>query len=286
MAQPTDDDSTLSRIRNHYQHLPPSERKLADLILDFPGDVASYSATELADLAGVSKAAATRLFRRLGYDSFEQARRSAREQQDWGSPLYMLSQKPEIDVPDSYLRRQMEQELAMMARTFEALDLRKLERLGKSLMGARRIWLLGYRHSYFLADYARWQFLQVRDQVQLLVSEGSTLAEQMVSFSSDDIVVAIGFRRRTLRFRQTLRIIQKKKIPILYITEPNVGATINFATWVLHADVSGGGPFDSYPAASSLIHLLSIVMLKHAGREGRERIQRVEDIHTELHDFD
>ena len=58
--------STISRIRVHYQSLPPSERKLADLILDFPGDIAGYSATELAHLAGVSKAAATRLFQRLG----------------------------------------------------------------------------------------------------------------------------------------------------------------------------------------------------------------------------
>ena len=49
--------STVARIRVHYQGLPPSERKLADLILDFPGDIAGYSATELADLAGVSNAA-------------------------------------------------------------------------------------------------------------------------------------------------------------------------------------------------------------------------------------
>lgn len=286
MPPKKDDESALARIRNHYQSLPPSERKLADLILDFPGDMASYSATELAQLAGVSKAAATRLFRRLGFESFEQARRLTREQQNWGSPLYMLRQEPEIDVQDSYLRRQMEQELSNMTRTFEALDPRKLERIGKSLVDANRIWLLGFRHSHFLADYARWQFLQVRDNVQLLVSEASTLAEQMVDFKPGDIVVAVGFRRRTLRFREALKVIHKMGVPILYLTEPNVGASINYATWVLHAEVSGSGPFDSYPAASSLIHLLSIAMLNQVGRDARERINKVEEFHAALNDFD
>jgi DNA-binding MurR/RpiR family transcriptional regulator len=286
MTKKKDDDSTLARIRIHYQSLPPSERKLADLILDFPGDMASYSATELAQLAGVSKAAATRLFRRLGYESFEQARRLTREQQNWGSPLYMLSQEAALDVEDSYLHRQMEQELSKMTRTFEALDLRKIERIGKSLVAANRIWLLGFRHSHFLADYARWQFLQVRNNVHLLVSEASTLAEQMVDFKPGDIVIAIGFRRRTLRFRQALKVIHKIGIPILYLTEPNVGASINYATWVLHAEVSGEGPFDSYPAASSLIHLLSIAMLNQVGRDARERINKVEEFHATLNDFD
>lgn len=286
MARTGYDGSTVSRIRSHYQRLPPSERKLADLILDFPGDIASYSATELAQLAGVSKAAASRLFRRLGYSGFDEVRRSAREEKAWGSPLYLLSQEPDLAMPDSHLRKLIEQELANMARTFEVLDLRKLERIANALIDARRLWALGYRNSYFLADYARWQFLQVRDQVQLLQSSGATLAEQMVDIQGEDIVIAFGFRRRTARFRQALNSIHAMGIPILYITEPDVGATINYATWILHAEVAGTGPFDSYPAACSLIHLLSVTMMQKAGRQGRSRIQQIEELHAALHDFD
>jgi DNA-binding MurR/RpiR family transcriptional regulator len=55
------------RIQESYDILPPAERRLGDLLLNFPGDIANYSATEQAELAGTSKAAATRFFRRLGY---------------------------------------------------------------------------------------------------------------------------------------------------------------------------------------------------------------------------
>jgi DNA-binding MurR/RpiR family transcriptional regulator len=280
------DEPMLSRIRRHHREMPASERKLADLILDFPGDVASYSATELADLADVSKAAATRMFHRLGYDSFEQARRAARKQQERGSPLYQLSHETEADEPGSYLRRQMERELANMAHTFELQNLAELENIAEHLVNANRIWTIGLRHSYFLADYARWQFLQVRDQVQLLISEGSALVENIASLQPGEIVVAIGFRRRTSRFVQTLKAIHKMGVPILYITDPSAGASKKYARWVLQAEVSGAGTYDSYPGASSLIHLLSLAMLKQAGREGRGRMKLIEEMHAEFHDFD
>lgn len=278
--------STVARIRSQYQSLPPSERKLADLILDFPGDIAGYSATELSELAGVSKAAATRLFQRLGYASFEEARRAAREEQDWGSPLYLLSQPPQLGSVDSKLKRYLERDLTNMTRTFEALDSRKLQQIVTQLLEARHLWLLGYRNSSFLAGYARWQFIQIRNQVHLLQTGGETLAEQLVDLGPDDLVLVFGFRRRLSQLRIALKSIHAMGVPILYITEPAVGATVNYATWLLHAEVSGTGTFDSYPAALSLIHLLSVLMVDQAGKQGRIRLKRIEDLHDDLSDFD
>ena len=280
------DQSTLSRIRHHYRSLPPTERKLADLLLDFPGNMASYSATELSKLAGVSKAATTRFFRRIGYQSFNQARRIARAEQDWGSPLYKMTQQPGGELPDSFLKRHMEREMKNMAQTFESLDTGDLEYISSRLLKAKRIWLLGFRNSYVLADYTRWQLLQVRDEVHLLVSEGATLAEQIVSIGKGDIVIAVGFRRRTQRFLQALKAIHANNNQILMITEPNVGACVKYATWILNAEVSGEGPFDSYPAAISLIQLLSTSMFQQRRKSAGNRIKRIEELHDLLHDFD
>lgn len=276
----------LARLRDHYAALPPSERKLADLILDFPGDIASYSATELTRLAGVSKAAASRLFRRIGYANYQQARRAARHEQDWGSPLYGLTQRPDTGRTNHYLKAQIESELANMLHTFEALDLASLDRIAKRLLKADRVWLTGHRHSHYFAGYACWQFLQVRDHVYLLPGDDTALAEHVSDLGRKDVLVAIGFRRRTSLFLRTLKLAHGRGIPILYLTEPNVGASVNYATWLLHAVVSRTSPFDSYPAVSSLIHLLSIAMLHHAGLEARTRLSRIEEMHKVLRDFE
>src|SRR5690606_22797890 len=84
-------DSLERLIRSSYHDLPDSQRRIADLILESPGEIAAFSATELAALAGSSKAAVTRLVQRLGFKNYEAARRAARDAQNWGSPLYLMS---------------------------------------------------------------------------------------------------------------------------------------------------------------------------------------------------
>jgi DNA-binding MurR/RpiR family transcriptional regulator len=196
-----------------------------------------------------------------------------------------MSQKQELQVADSDLRQQMELEIHNLHRTFERLDTAYMESVAGKLVKARRIWLLGFRHSHYLAGYARWQMLQIRDGVFLLNANGATLADQVADIQPDDIVIAIGFRRRMKTFLNAMKALHARKLRILYLTDPNVGASINYATWVLTADVSGAGTFDSYPAAVSLIHMLSSSMFKQSGRAGRERFKQIEDLHDDLDDF-
>src|ERR687883_2068646 len=86
--------SLLSRVRDQLHELPPTERRLADLVLDFPGELASYTASELAALAHVSNATVSRFIRRLGYENYDEARRHAREEKGSGSPLFLAAVKP------------------------------------------------------------------------------------------------------------------------------------------------------------------------------------------------
>ena len=62
------------RIERHYAELSPQEQKAADTLLDHLGDLAVYNAAELAGLSGVSKATMSRLFRRLGFEDFNEVK--------------------------------------------------------------------------------------------------------------------------------------------------------------------------------------------------------------------
>ena len=58
----------MARVRRHLADCAPVERRLAEFVLDFPGDLASYTASELAQLTGVSNATVTRFIHRQGVD--------------------------------------------------------------------------------------------------------------------------------------------------------------------------------------------------------------------------
>ena len=65
-------------IRSRYDGLSPSDRKLSDVIVARQKRLGAHSATELAQLAGVSKASAARYFKRLGYQDFNEFRAAVR----------------------------------------------------------------------------------------------------------------------------------------------------------------------------------------------------------------
>ncbi len=279
--------SLAGRIQDHHEDLPPSEKRIADLILEFPGEVSAYSATELAELANSSKAAVTRLVRRLGFTNFEAARRAARDAQDWGSPLYLMNHEhiESGQVTRSQLRGHLERNIANMARTFDIIDLAVFDEVVDAIVAARRVWLVGFRNSRFLAGYACQQLSQVREGVSTLPDGGETLAETIACMTQDDLAIVIGFRRRISRLSSIMETVHQLGVPLVYITDPTARKTMGFARWKLIVEIAGVGVFDSYAAAFSLIHFLSTNVVTRTGTAGRNRLETIEKLHDRLDEF-
>ena len=278
--------SLQGRIHATYGQMPAAERKMADLILDFPGDVAAYSATELSTLAGVSKAAATRFFQRLGFASFEEARRQARDAKQWGSPLYLHSKDDGPSDLSADLGRYLDEEVAALRSTFEGLDSRMLEQITGRILSARRLWLLGFRNSHYVAAYARWQFIQFRRDVFLLPSTGETLGEYLADMDGEDLVIAVGVRRRVRGLRKVMELAAGRGAQILYITDPTARRSAEPATWTITCQVAGSFLFDSYAAPFSILRFLAIEAFGRAGKAGREHLEAIERHHEDLKEFE
>ena len=276
--------SLQTRIQQHYGELPKSERKLADLILNFPGEVAAYSATELAELAGASKAAVTRFTRRLGYHSFEEARVAARDARTWGSPVYLLSKDGHDEAFAERIQGHVDQDIANLTSTFEGLDEATFEAVVEALATASRIWILGFRNSHFLAGYARWQFIQVRGHVHLLPVAGETMAEYMAELRPDDLLFVVGFRRRMPEIDRAMEIAARIGTPVVFVSDPSARPKPS-ATWTIRCEVRGKDPFDGYVSAISVLHFLSVALVDRMGQAGSEHLSLIEGLHEECHDF-
>src|SRR5271166_2861822 len=151
-------------IRTNYDRLPIGERKLADVVLEMRCELAAYSATELAESAGVSKATASRLVRRLGFSGYEAMRQQARASPASGSPLAELA----AERPDKgTLERHVEHDIACLTRTM-GISADLVRRAVEILAQADRIWVVGFRNSYVLALYARALLAQVKPDARLL----------------------------------------------------------------------------------------------------------------------
>ncbi|WP_319531593.1 MurR/RpiR family transcriptional regulator [uncultured Cohaesibacter sp.] len=271
------------RIHEQYETLPDSERKLADVILDAPGELSAYTATELTSLAGVSKAAGTRLFRRLGFANFDEAKLLARETTHWGSPLYMdRKASGHLLSMSDYI----EEEVFALKKSFMRLNPADIETVATRIVAAKRVFLMGFRNSHFLANYLRWQMLQFRGDVHLIPSGGETAGEYIGDLTEDDLLIVFALRRRTTRLESFMKAAKDRKTPILLIIDPTARGHPGLADWTFFAEVETSSTLDSSGAALSLARFIAIAAMQRSGKRGRAHLERIERQHEILGEFE
>lgn len=281
------DKTLVNRVHKLYGQLPSGERKIADVVLEFPGDIAAYSASELAELAQVSNATVTRFVRRLGYAGFDDARRSARRERESGSPLFMTSKVTETEqIGSDLLARFAAEERALIDATFEAIDPIVLAEAVDALASARRVFFLGFRNSAYLAGYGRGQFIQFRGGVHLLAGAGESLAERFADLRPDDVLVVAGMRRRVAFFDRYVEAASGRGAQILLLTDPSARGVPAFARWTFHCEVQNPHVLDSYVGAIAVLRLLAVETMNRLGRAGRGHLQAVEALHASLGELD
>ena len=276
--------SLESRLHEQYASLPVSERKIADLILDFPGELAAYSATEIAELANASKAAVTRLIRRLGYANFEEVRRTIRDGRKVGSPYFLMDRESKSESFAQRIHNHIEQDIASINLTLEGLYKETFDAIVKAISTARRVWLVGFRNGHYLAGYARWQLIQVRGDVHLMPQAGETMAEYLADLQPDDVLIVMGFRRRLPAIQRIVDTAKKAGVPTLVLSDPTAPDTMR-ATWTIRCEIRGNDFFDRYTGVMSFLHLLSVSVARATGAKGRRHLQRIEAIHEDFNDF-
>jgi len=270
-------------IRSRYDDMPGSERALADRVLEYPNEVLLYSATELADRAGASKAAVSRFVKRLGYGDFREMQREIRQAQMTGDPIFLSA------VPgggQSSLSRHLERDMASLRDTIEQIDATQVEEVTQKILSARRVVCLGYRNSYVFAHYLRRQLILIRPDVSLIPGAGQMLMEDFGDLGPEDLLITVGLRRRSAQLARAMELFRDRGVPIAYFTDRRAVRTREFANWVCACQVRGTSLFDSYVGVVSLLNFLATRTYHASGSKGRKRLSELEGMLEALGELD
>jgi DNA-binding MurR/RpiR family transcriptional regulator len=147
------------------------------------------------------------------------------------------------------------------------------------LVGAERIWVIGFRASHELAAF--W-LKHLQYNVSLLRSDWMAFAEDMIDMQPGDAVLAIGFRRRPRMFRALLQNARDVGANVILVTERVRGSEARACRAALPQP-----PFGRFRLLR-LRDLLNYLLAALALREGtavRMRLQHIEDLHDKLDAF-
>ncbi|EXJ12519.1 MULTISPECIES: MurR/RpiR family transcriptional regulator [Nitrincola] len=269
-------------IRKEYEDLSPSERRVASFILDHLDDLATYNSVELSEACQTSKATVSRLFRRLGYDSFKAMRDEVRVLRQSGVPLPSGASESGTTLLDRHFRLESKN----LSRLNQQAKLWPLDAILSKFEQARRVVLIGFRNSYPVAMHWRQQLIQVRPDIQLLPQAGQTLAEDLADLTDQDLIILIGFHRRPAQFPMLLNRLKSLAIPVLLITETQSGLDHSQATWCLEIPLDSVSAFDSYALPMSLVSFITNALLHQQLRHGRQRIEEINRLYDSLQELD
>lgn len=270
---PAPDRSFLSRIRAALPSLHPAERRLGEFLCDFPGELASYDAQELARLANVSKATVSRFVRRLDYTNYEEARRHARQEQRSGSRLFLSH--PEMNSAEASLLAAVEQSKSNLDQTFSMIVQAEIDALAQAMLAARKVWVVGFRASHPFANYFRWQLTQVIEDVVAIPGGGETLGEHFASIVPGDCVVVFGLRRRVAATDALLDCVASAKATLAYVTDEGLEPDRR-ARWHFRCQTASTGPLFNHVSVMALCHVLVMRTIELAVTKGRARLSRIE----------
>ena len=152
-------ESTLHKIRANYQQLGPSEKKVADYILQNEQEVTSLPIGELAGLSGSTAATIVRFSRRLGFKGFTDFRLGLA-----GEIISTSSISSKITKNDScfeIFNKRINDIAVSLWNTESVLDPKQLDLAAKTIMKAKRIVIFGLGNSAAIAQDAAHKFLRL-----------------------------------------------------------------------------------------------------------------------------
>lgn len=278
------DQSIEQRIKRIYDQLSPTQQKLATCILNHQGDIATYSATELAKLADVSKSAVTRLLQRLGYKDFSEVKKQVRAARRWGTPI--AEKQPENRPLSTLFQDYVTCDQSNIRRTLESINTKDFQTAIRWISLAEKVYVIGYRNNHALGLHLRQQLAQCRAGVHLLPLPGQTLGEEVAGFTPEDIVIIMGIRRRPSWLKNLMVRVRQKGIRLIYITDhadvnPHEISDLHFP-----CVVRGVSAFDSYASVMNLISMIASSVYQKNYDSTNQRIQSIEDTYQVLNELD
>lgn len=282
MAPPKNDptaDTLLVRVKASLPDLHPSEQRIAQVVLNFPGDLASYTASELAQLSNVSNATVSRFVRRIGYASFEEARQAARAEQKAGAPLFRFASG---GTPlGGALAGHVEQSHANISATAATLDEGAVDGLARAALAARRVRLAGFRAGQPMARYLAWQMLQVIADVDVFPRAGETLGESVSAVDAGDCCIVVALRRPPRCLVPLMTALRETGADVAVIGDlPDIDALP--ARWRFACATSAPGPLLNHVSVMAVCNLIAARVIESSGADGRRRMGNVEETHRRL----
>ena len=210
----------LHNIEKNMSSFSKGQKLIARFILEDYDKAAFMTASKLGKTVQVSESTVVRFATQLGYDGYPSMQRALQEMIRGKLTSIQRIQASDGELAGSDLMTNvLQRDMEKIRMAIDQTDGAEFERVVDTIIGARRIYIVGFRSSSFLAGYLNFYFRLIFDNVTLVNGGAAGSFDQLFRVSKDDVVIGICFPRYSELALKTIQFSRDRGATIVGVTD-------------------------------------------------------------------
>lgn len=255
-----DNKQLINIIQSQYPRLSKGQKLIAQYIINNYDKVAFMTASKLGETVGVSESTVVRFANALGYAGYPKLQEGLQELiKNKLTTVQRVEMANEDYADDStILSKVLKSDIDNIKSTSEELDQKAFEEASKRILKSRKIYILGMRSSFTVAQYLAFYLNVILDNVQLIRIDMGDPYQQIVRMNEEDILIVFSFPRYSKQSHQVAKYAKSKGAYIVSITDSSFAPVAPLSDNILLAKSNMASFVDSLVAAMSVANALII----------------------------
>ena len=252
------------------ERLTPTERRVAQAVLDEPTLLAFGTVSNLADKVGTSRPSIVRFATKLGFQGYADLQKHVRQ-----------GMSRDLSRPSQRIRNQGDPGASTQGalaeaidRVFEALQGEQLAQLAAPIISAKNVWILTGETSRAGAHALLSGLTMVRPNVSLIEEHAS--GRDLSSAGPGDAAIVLDFARYRRHSVGAAKMLAEAGVAIVAITDGPLSPLASLTENWCALSIPAIGPFDSSVPAVAAAELIVAHVATQLHDQAQARIDRTE----------
>lgn len=252
----------LARIEERQGQFSKGQKRLADYVVENYDKAVFLTAAKLGEVVGVSESTVVRFATQLGYKGYPGFQKALEElvRNKLNSIQRMEVTYGRISQSE-ILETVLHSDIEKIKMTLEAIDQKAFDLAIKTILNAKRIYVIGIRSCAPLASFLSFYLNLVCENVTTVnTNSSSEIFEQLIRINEDDVIIGISFPRYSMRTLKALEFASNRKAKVITLTD-SVHSPMNlYSSCNLIARSDMASIVDSLVAPLSVINALVVAL--------------------------
>ena len=263
----------LSMIGKALPTLSKGHRLIASYILENYDKAAFMTAARIGQTVGLSESTVVRFATEVGFDGYPGLQKALQEM-----IRHQLTAVQRMEVTNDrlgnadVLQKVLQTDLDSIKRTLETIDRATFENVIRTIIDARKIYIIGVRSASALANFLNFYFVHIfGDVINIDTASTSVIFEQLLRVGPGDVFIGLTFSRYSSRTYKAATFAKQNGATVIAITDSKQAPICRVADHIMAAKSDMASFVDSLVAPMSLVNALIVAI----GLEKKEEISKI-----------